>query len=281
MDIYNNVCAAVKADLIRRLQQMDAGEVDPRWIQPWNLEPHPYPINWETRRYYSGTNLLLLDGCGSEFLTMQQIKALQGRKKYQHIRLRDGCQSCTAIYYGTSGARPIIRRYQLYSLDDIEGLELKRKGKTYEHIPTHMQSELEVVLHTYFRRESIAVRHTKSAGCHYTPQEHRIDIPEPRYFRRYSEYLSCLAHEAVHSTSERMYRKMEMDRDTNEYAEEELIAECGAGLLLALNGAADEETRHNNAAYLHGWLKQYDTPMERLDNAMGQAGIAVDNIVNP
>lgn len=274
----NNVGKAVLCDLAHRLKQMDAGEVDPRWTLPYNLEPHNYPMNWMTQRYYTGSNVVLLDGYGSEFLTMRQIKALQRRKKYQHIRLREGCESCTALFYAAAGSAPVIRRYELYSLDDVEGLELRRHGKIYNHTPTSAQAELEAILHVYFQHAGISVRHIKSAYCRFVPDRRRIDIPCSHYFRSYAEYLSCLAHETVHSTAEAMGRELDFDRDLDEYAVEELTAELGGALLLHIYNIADETTTHNSAAYIHSWLRRFAAPMKMLDTSIDTARAAIKYI---
>lgn len=279
MDI-NNISKVVLRDLAHKLKQMDAGEVDPRWTLPFNLEPHLYPLNWLTGRYYTGSNVVLLDGYGSEFLTLRQIEALQRRKKYQHIRLREGCESCTALFYVAAGSAPVIRRYELYSLDDIDGLELRRHGKIYRHTPTGEQAELETAIRTYCQQAGIAVRHIKSAYCRFVPDRRRIDIPCSHYFRSYAEYLSSLAHETVHSTAAYLGRDLENDRDMEGYAVEELIAECGAALLLTLYSVEDEVTGHNHAAYICGWLRRFTAPDLMLDAAMNTAREAVDRIIN-
>lgn len=281
MDTYYNVYDAGKVvlnDLAHRLRQMDMGKVDSRWTLPYNLEPLLWPMNWETQRYYDGMNTVRLDAYGTEYLTLRQIEALQRRKKYQHIHLREGSMAHEVVYALRTGPAPFARRYQLYAVDDIEGLEVRRHGKLYQHTPTAKETELETVLHSYFQREHIGLRHIKSAWCRYIPEHNRIDIPYPRYFRRYSEYLSSLSHEAIHSTAEAMGRELDFDRDLAEYAVEELTAELGGALLLHIYNIADETTTHNSAAYIHSWLRRFTAPMKMLDTAMDTARAAIEYI---
>ena len=284
VDVYE----IVKENILKRIEEMDAGQVDGRWVKPWSLQT-VRPMNWHSQRLYSGVNLFLLNHCGSEFLTWNQIKELQQTKKQQNVQLRKGSKSHMVIYFkmlekededGEITIMPVLRYYRVFSLDDISGLELKRTVATYEHNPEESETALNDALTAYFQREGIPVRMTKSDGCYYVPASHSITIPEERYFQHFNEYLSSLAHETVHSTAAHMGRKIDFDMNGENYAYEELIAEFAASLLLAHFGVANEISSQNSAAYLHNWMQRIkDTPARKLVSAMTSAQKAVDFIL--
>lgn len=283
-----NVYEIVKETLLAKMEAMNKGELDGRWVKPWSLR-RVRPMNWQSQRLYSGVNLWLLNNCGSEFLTFKQIQELQ--KKNPEVKLRKGSKGRLVIFFKMMDKKdeqneeeikqlPVLRYYYVYSLDDIEGLELRRPVATYEHNPEEAEIRMNSALTDYFRRENIAVREVKSDGCYYTPSTHSITIPEGRYFRDYNRYLSSLAHEAIHSTAAKMNRTVNFDRDSDEYAFEELVAEFGASLLLATFTVADELATDSNAAYIRSWMKFIkDMPSHKLISAMNKASKAVDFIL--
>lgn len=281
-----NVYEIVKETLLAKMEKMENGEIEGKWVKPWSLR-RVRPMNWKSQRPYSGANLWLLDGQGSEFLTFQQIKELHS--KDSNVKLRKGSKGNMVIFFKMVDKEneqneikqlPVLRYYHVYSLDDIDGLELRRPVATYEHNPEEAETQLNNALTDYFGRDGIPVRMTKSDGCYYTPAEHSITIPQERYFKHFNRYLSSLAHEAVHSTAAKLNRTVSFDRDNPDYAFEELVAEFGASLLLASFGVADELATDNNAAYIRSWLKHIkDMPSHKIISAMNKAQKAVDYIL--
>ena len=288
-----NVYEIVKETLLAKMEAMNNGEKDGRWVKPWSLR-RVRPMNWESQRVYSGVNLWLLDGCGSEFLTFKQIQELQ--KKNPEVKLRKGSKGSLVIFFKmmekqdeqnkeTEGKElikqlPVLRYYYVYSLDDIEGLELRRPVATYNHDPKEAEQQMNNALTDYFHRDSITIRTVKSDGCYYTPSAHSITIPEGRYFKDYNRFLSSLAHEAIHSTAAKLNRTTSFDRSAEAYAFEELVAEFGASLLLATFGVADELATDNNAAYIRSWMQHIkDMPAHKLVSAMNKAQKAADFIL--
>ena len=283
-----NVYEIVKETLLAKMEAMNSGEKDGHWVKPWSLR-RVRPMNWQSQRLYSGVNLWLLNNCGSEFLTFKQIQELQ--KKNPEVKLRKGAKGKFVIFFkmmdkedeqneGEIKQLPVLRYYYVYSLDDIEGLELRRPVATFEHNPEEAEIKMNSALHEYFKRESIAFHTTKSDGCYYTPAAHSITVPENRFFQHFNRYLSSLAHEAIHSTAAKLNRTVNFDRDSDEYAFEELVAEFGASLILATFGVADELATDSNASYIRSWLKHIkDMPAHKLLSAMNKATKAVDFIL--
>ena len=284
-DIYE----IVKDNLVRRIEEISTGKLAGRWQKPWSLQTL-CPINHVSGREYSGVNLWLLNGYGSEFLTWNQIRELQATQKHKNIKLRKGSRSHIVIYFKMVEHKdsntdeetiiPVLRYYNVFSLDDMEGIELRRKPSTYEHTSTEAEAKLEEALTKYFSREGIAVRTIKSDGCYYSPNQHSISIPEARYFERVDTRLSALSHEAIHSTCRKMGRPINCDKSSFEYCYEELIAEAGAAILLAKFGVSNEYSETNSSVYLHGWMTRIkETPAKKLVSALNAASKAVECIL--
>lgn len=285
-DVYE----MVKSNILSGIEKIQTGEVTATWKKPWSLQ-NVRPMNWESERFYSGVNLWLLNHGGSEFLTFKQIQELQ--KKHTDIKLKKGSKSRTVVFFKwteeetdeTTGevikpAYPILRYYNVFSLDDIVGLELKRQATTYNHNPEQAENAMNNALFDYFHRDGIEVRFTKSAEAFYMPSSHSISVPETRYFEHYNRMLSTLAHEAIHSTAKALKRKQGDLKGSKEYAFEELVAEFGASLLLAHFGVANEVSEENNVAYINSWLQALkETPARQLVSAMQLAQRAADYIL--
>jgi len=213
------------------------------------------------------------------------------QQKDSNVKLRKGSKGHLVIFFKMVDKEdeqdenkikqlPVLRYYYVYSLNDVDGLELKRSVDTYDHNPEEAENKMNDALSDYFYRDGISVRMTKSDGCYYTPAEHSITIPESRYFKHYNRYLSSLAHEVIHSTAAKMNRAISFNRENPDYAFEELVAEFGASLLLARFSVADEQTTNNNAAYICSWMKHIrDMPAHKLISAMTKAQKAVDFIL--
>ncbi|MBR5774796.1 MAG: DUF1738 domain-containing protein [Bacteroidaceae bacterium] len=284
-DVYE----IVKQNLIQRIEEISNGQTDGTWQKPWSLQPCR-PINWLSSRAYRGVNLFLLNGCGTEFLTMNQIRELQASQKYKDVRLREGSKSHLVIYFKMVEHHkdeseeetliPVLRYYRVFSLDDLDGLELRRTPSSYEHTPDEAEQALNAALTKYFEKAGIPVRTTKSDGCYYSPSHHSITIPDAKYFEKFNWHLSSLAHEAVHSTGKQMGRTLNCDQSSQDYAHEELIAELGAAILLAVFQVCNECSEANSAAYLHGWMTRIEeTPARKLLGAFSAAQKAVDYIL--
>lgn len=285
-DIYE----MVKTNILAGIERIQKGAATDVWTKPWSLQK-VRPMNWESERLYSGCNLWLLNHSGTEFLTFKQIQELQSRNK--EVKLKKGSKSRSIIFFKwkdeekdeqtgeiITPAYPILRYYNVFSLDDIEGLELKRQAATFDHNPEEAESDMNHALFSYFHREGIEVRFTKSGEAFYMPASHSISVPETRYFEHYNRLLSTLAHEAIHSTAKALKRKQDGQKGSKEYAYEELIAEFGASLLMAHFGVADEVSTQNNIAYINSWMKALkETPARQLVSAMQLAQKAADYIL--
>jgi antirestriction protein ArdC len=105
-------------------------------------------------------------------------------------------------------------------------------------------------------------------------------MPEPTRFASSEEYYSTLFHELAHSTghSKRLDRKLDTDPKafgSADYAKEELVAEMAAAFLCGHAGIKPAVIG-NQAAYIHGWLKQLKDDKKLVVSAAASAQRAAD-----
>jgi antirestriction protein ArdC len=98
-------------------------------------------------------------------------------------------------------------------------------------------------------------------------------------------YYSTLFHELTHSTGHvtRLNREGiagEIERGSEAYAREELIAEMGASFLCAHTGIDREAVTENSAAYLAGWMKRLQDDNKLVLKAAAGAQKAADYLLN-
>ncbi|WP_028991440.1 ArdC family protein [Thermoanaerobacter thermocopriae] len=263
------------------LRQMEEGEIP--WIKGWGSNQ---PINYITRKPYTGINVLLLSK-GGEYLTFRQVQQLGGR-------IKKGAKSEIVVFFkpytkivkeGDPETGEIVERekellvlryYHVFHLSDIEGIPSKLK-KT-EHNPIE---EAEKILEGY--KNAPVISHNDPNAAYYITEKDIINVPEKGFFQNVYEYYSTLFHEIIHSTGhpKRLKRFKENEKDifgSNSYSIEELVAEIGAAMLCEYAGIA-EKTMKNNTAYIQAWLKQLQNNKNWIFTAAGKAQKAVDYVL--
>jgi antirestriction protein ArdC len=124
-----------------------------------------------------------------------------------------------------------------------------------------------------------------SNSAYYEPQFDFVCIPDPRTFFNDHQYYSTLFHELVHSTGhrKRLGRHTKI-KDHNfgsqDYSQEELVAEMGAAYLCGLTDIQGQ-TIENNVAYIKSWIRTFKNDSKVLIMAAAQAQKAVDYILQP
>lgn len=262
----------VKAVLDRLLEDIDAGK-NP-WKKSWK-GGGGLPSNATTSRNYRGINTLILwlaeqDGsyAASRWATFKQW-AGAGR----HVR--KGEKGTSILFYkilekgeGADATRfPMLRVSWVFNEQQL----------------VEAEAQPEVAQPTPDERHAAAQLWFDGAGiklCAGTPSYSQVpdmvSMPSPADFTSLDEYWATLFHEGVHWTG----HKTRLDRslvghgvDRFAYAREELTAEIGAAFMNAEFGI---DTVKNNAAYLRGWLKDFDDKREAIFTAAKQAGAAFE-----
>jgi antirestriction protein ArdC len=258
------------------------------WQIPWRTASG-MPRNLVTLRPYNGINFWLLlcrKDSNPLYLTFEQTKSLGGT-------IKKGEKSTMIVFWKllkseTKGDEekiiPLLRYYHVFNISQTEGINEKRIPKTdvFDH-DFNPVIVAETLINNWVDCPKIV---QDSNSAYYEPKLDQVCIPSPRVFFNDQQYYSTLYHELVHSTghNKRLGRHSKI-KDYNfgsqNYSQEELVAEMGAAYLCGITNI-QQQTIENNAAYIKSWIKTFKGDSKVLILAAAQAQKAVDYILqNP
>ena len=276
-----------------------------RGVVPWQdsvRKSYPIlPTNLLTGRAYTGSNALLLqmhDNPIPYYLTWNQAKKLGGKIKHgevpievifwdinvTHKETREpiahdvylSLPKCQKLNYYV---RPIGRFYSVYNVSQTEGLDIP---KPMRELPLNQKLELcEQVVLGY---QSKPVIQHKPGIASYVPSLDEVWMPEINAYEDSESYYSVLFHELGHSSGhrDRLNRPGvtgSIKFGSQEYSEEELVAEITANFLCAhcqiMNKVID-----NSLAYISSWISELRNDKYMIIKAANQAQKAYNLIIN-
>lgn len=174
----------------------------------------------------------------------------------------------------------MIKYYNVFSADDVEGIDFKSPENT---MPVTINGKIEVCeqIVENFPVPKINIVHKDKDNAYYTPLLDIVNMPDMNFFKDAQSYYSTLFHELVHSTGsqKRLAREMGKKFGDKKYAAEELIAELGASYLNAESGILYFNIK-NSAAYLKGWRKVLINEMKEDNKFFIRASSAAQKAVN-
>ena len=258
------------------------------WRKPWTgIKGGAY--NRISKKSYSLLNQMLLKHEG-EYGTYNQWESLGG-----HVR--KGEKSEIVVFWkiqpieetkedGTKETKqvPILRYFNVFHISQVEGVEPLTKDdlKSIEPI-----EKAESVLHDYWSREGIEVKHIGGDEAYYSPSRDLIRLPLFDQFTDANEYYSTAFHESIHSTMKESRCNRAEDRKgklvafgSNDYSKEELIAEIGSASLMNIIGIETSKTFKNSTAYIQSWLSVLKNDVKFIVSASSKAEKAVNYILN-
>lgn len=270
----------------RIINQLEKGIIP--WRKPWTgIKGGAY--NRISKKSYSLLNQMLLKHEG-EYATYNQWESLGG-----HVR--KGEKSEIVVFWkiqpieetkedGTKETKqvPILRYFNVFHISQVEGVEPLTKDdlKSIEPI-----EKAESVLHDYWSREGIEVKHIGGDEAYYSPSRDLIRLPLFDQFTDANEYYSTAFHESVHSTMKESRCNRAEDRKgklvafgSNDYSKEELIAEIGSASLMNIIGIETGKTFQNSTAYIQSWLSVLRNDVKFIVSASSKAEKAVNYILN-
>ena len=270
----------------RIINQLEKGIVP--WRKPWTgIKGGAY--NRISKKSYSLLNQMLLKHEG-EYATYNQWESLGG-----HVR--KGEKSEIVVFWkiqpieetkedGTKETKqvPILRYFNVFHISQVEGVEPLTKDdlKSIEPI-----EKAESVLHDYWSREGIEVKHIGGDEAYYSPSRDLIRLPLFDQFTDANEYYSTAFHESIHSTMKESRCNRAEDRKgklvafgSNDYSKEELIAEIGRASLMNIIGIETGKTFQNSTAYIQSWLSVLRNDVKFIVSASSKAEKAVNYILN-
>jgi antirestriction protein ArdC len=228
------------------------------WVCPWQKSTmgEGLPINYETKKAYSGINVLLLWAAAYEagfssnqFLTYNQASHLGGQ-------VRKGEKGTSLIFYtnwekdndkGEKDIIPMLKSFTVFNLGQIEGLDSESNIVDVNNsFDTVEQVEI-------FIKNTGAKIIEQGEKAFFSPSTDQIVLPTRERFSNSLDFYCTALHELTHWTG----AKSRLDRikgsrfGSADYAFEELIAELGASFLMAeFNLIGDVQ----HESYIASWL---------------------------
>jgi antirestriction protein ArdC len=276
-----------------RIIKMIEDGVNP-WKKTWKSVDNHFsgPQNYVSGRPYTGINFFVLS-CSPYsfpyFMTMKQVNEKGGQVKKG--------ESATPVVFARTFDRKETRQndsgdrvevlqkgfcYKLYYVFNIEQTTLPLPAiAPQEEENNTMIERCENILMGYKNAPKLI---HESNSAFYSPLRDIVNMPKIVYFVNSLAYYATLFHELIHSTGaeNRLNREGIVDFDTfgsENYSNEELIAEMGAAYLNALTGITNPDLEENTAAYLIGWLKPLKNDKRFVFKAAAAAQRAVGFII--
>lgn len=225
------------------------------------------PRNMKTWNDYNGINILLLNG-SPLWGTYKQIQELGG-----NVRRGEKASGISVFWTNVSKKKeidedtgekvtvtskllfPVARYTSVFSIDQCEGLD--HILEKYDEEMTFEQKDPIAMCEDIVTYNNPVITRGEPA---YQPRNDCITMPSINQFDSSEEYYATLFHELTHWTGhkDRLNRKgiVEFDKfGSEQYANEELIAEIGSAFLINDCGLDSDIVFTNSVAYIKGWLK--------------------------
>ena len=251
------------------------------WNKPWKVNTG-LPRNLISKKPYRGINVFLLMAMSYEspnWLTFRQAIQLGGNVK-------KGEKSCPVVFWkrmknedtesDEPKKAPLLRLYHVFNVAQCEGL---KETSAVENGSFASTKPAEIVAKM---PQPPVVKHGM-AQAFYSPTDDCVGMPERERFDGETSYFATLFHELIHATGheKRLKRASIAERNgfgSDPYCKEELIAELGSAFLCGYAGIV-ARTIDNSAAYVEGWLKQFQKDRTLIVYAAAQAQKAADFIL--
>ena len=238
------------------LHSIETGQFE-KFTQSWGSRQASHPVNFATKKPYSGVNVWLLgmtEFSRPEWLTYKQATELGGQ-------VRKGESATLACFYapmvsskedenGNRNTYSLLRHFNLFNIEQVDGLTLP----DLPELPKPSGSEMAVFLRTRCTDLGVGLRHSGDSA-YYERIADRVTMPSTAFVSD-AAYSSVLAHELIHATgsANRLNRKKGERFGDSDYAFEELVAELGSAFLCAKFGISSDYGCYHES-YLASWLK--------------------------
>lgn len=246
----NNSVYQIVTDHI--IAQMEKGIIP--WNKPWHGSQSG-AVSHSTGRPYSLLNQFLLERPG-EYATFNQIKAAGGKVKkgekssvvvfWKQVKVKD---TDPTTGEETEKLIPMLRYYNVFNLDQCEGIEPK-----YFHPAEHLDpiAEGEKVIIDYVTASGVKFQPELGDSAYYSPTRDLVVVPLLEQYSNPNEYYNTAFHELTHSTGHvsrlnRLTTGAAAAFGGTDYSKEELTAELGSAYLMNHCGINTESTERNSA----------------------------------
>lgn len=260
------------------IKLLDKGVIP--WEKPYRGTDE-LPLNFKTKKYYRGVNILLLYFSFKRspyWLTYKQAKEINSDCKITKGTGHRILFAKTVQYEDDDGnkkQRSVFRYSTVFNLSDIEGIDCPYEKKQEEEIVDvklipidNCQNLIDDLTEKQLIPEII--EHGRNVAC-YIPAMDIIHTPEINSYVSAEEYYSTLYHEIAHSTGHksRLNRQF-LGRKTKAYAKEELIAEISSCFICNHVGILTK-TINNSVAYIEMWRERLSKDPNLIISAASKA----------
>lgn len=242
---------------------------NPLFVKPWESKiGYHNPISGNA---YTGMNIMFLNfhnyfsnSYENRFATFKQLQEVFKKEKIQFMP--KGTSGIPLFFYslcekekeGEKISFPVLNSFTVFGFNQLtveaqEFLKEKYPVILNEISINEKEKELEKTLSNYIKIQNIPL-HTSDFAA-YSPSKDCLYMPNASDFKAYNLYLSVLTHECAHSTGHetRLNRPMNTNKNSQEYAIEETIAQGTAAYILAKYGIDNDLTEKNDLSYLVSW----------------------------
>lgn len=250
-DIYESITNRI-IELLEKVSESDAN--------PFAQFTNRGKYNYKTKRQYSLLNSLLLPKEGG-YLTFKQALEMGGKPK-------KGSKTHPIYFFtfvkktnedGTEEEFPILKYFNVFHTDDIEGVEFK-ENEFKSDIPDDV-NEIEDAITAYLDRSSVNLQYEDYKDIAvYNKINDSVTISVPERFKDYDSYYHTLFHELSHSTGtmERLHRKEIVNGcqfGDCDYSREELTAELSSCMILSHFNINQYKNFKMCAGYVKSWIQ--------------------------
>ncbi len=280
------------------IQRMMKGDIPWRKTSTVKGTPDKF-VNWKTGKPYSLINGLLLEVPG-QYATWNQIEDAGG-----HVR--KGAKAKFVLYWGEyipKDKKEEAKRleeegkdishlkvrfpkyYNVFNVEsDTEGLELRKAEEPAKTVASQDPTDIaDMVVRDYTVNTGVTVKKDRTCPeASYDAVTDTVEMPEKDNFTYEEDFYATLMQQFVHSTAseDRCARKREYERikEDNMTVREELIAEIGSSMILAVAGMRRPETHEQIAAECQRWINAMNRDFRLIVNATSGAEKAAKYIL--
>ena len=219
------------------------GYSDNRWLTFNQMKDR----EWSFKTDGEGKSLGKNAGVSVEFFELWDRET---KKKFDR-RVLDGMSMDERQEYMDENVYPIRKYYTVFNGDLIDGIPEKETSVLDERA----KSERADTFLNYWSENEAEILYG-GGQAYYSPKTDEIHLPPREDFYSLQEFYSTALHELGHSTghAKRLNRKLNTDKNSEEYAIEELRAEI-ASLFMEQDFeiSVNENEVRNNSAYIQSW----------------------------
>ncbi len=231
------------------------------WRKPWSTSTTLPPMNYASKRVYSGINFFLLSMLENPFfMTYRQIEKSGGHLKkgakseivfFWLWTFFDRNEKVTKNENEAVKKIPNLKYYRVFNAPDIEGIEFEYP----EPVQLKSNEKYTNCEHLIYSTNA-TIEHINANQPYYNFVKDFINMPVIGSFDNSHFYYATLFHELGHWTGakSRLNRELPSRFADENYSKEELIAEMTSAFLCAEMGIDNNDLANNSAAYLQGWI---------------------------